>query len=141
MITKEELKYIAQLFSDYMIKEIGNEPGYVVKDAGRLDSSLTQPFQSIDEKELYPTLVDKATMLYYFCIKNHPFEDGNKRMGIFSLLLYLYKNGYWLDATNDELFEITVYTASSKVEDMQIVVEKIKEFVKKHLVISSVEET
>ena len=77
-------------------------------------------------------------MLYYLCIKNHPFEDGNKRMGIFSLLLYLYKNGYWLDTTNDELFDITVYTASSKVEDMQEVVEKIKVFVEEHLVTSSV---
>ena len=136
MITKQELKYIAQLFSDYMIKEINNDPGYIVKDEGRLESSLTQPFQSIEGNELYPTLVDKGSMLYYFCIKNHPFEDGNKRMGIFSLLLYLYKNGYWLDATNDELFDITVYTASSKVEDMAEVVEKIKEFVEKHLVTS-----
>jgi len=136
MITKEELKYIALLFSDYMVKEINNAPGYIVKDEGRLESSLTQPFQSIEGNELYPTLVDKGSMLYYFCIKNHPFEDGNKRMGIFSLLLYLYKNGYWLDATNDELFDITVYTASSKVEDMAEVVEKIKEFVEKHLVTS-----
>jgi len=137
MITKQELKYIAQLFSEYMVKEINNDPGYVVKDEGRLESSLAQPFQSIEGKELYPTLVDKAVMLYYFCIKNHPFEDGNKRMGIFSLLLYLEKNGYWLDATNDELFDITVYTASSKVEDMQEVVEKIKGFVEENLVISS----
>ena len=137
MITKEELKYIAQLFSEYMLKEINNDPGYIVKDEGRLESSLAQPFQSIEGKELYPTLVDKAAMLYYLCIKNHPFEDGNKRMGIFSLLLYLYKNGYWLDTTNDELFDITVYTASSKVEDMQEVVEKIKVFVEEHLVTSS----
>ena len=136
MITKEELKYIAQLFSDYMIKEINNDPGYIVKDEGRLESSLTQPFQSIEGNELYPTLVDKGSMLYYFCIKNHPFEDGNKRMGIFSLLLYLYKNGYWLDATNDELFDMTLYTASSKVEDMAKVVEKIKKFVEEHLVTS-----
>ena len=136
MITKEELKYIALLFSDYMVKEINNAPGYIVKDEGRLESSLTQPFQSIEGNELYPTLVDKGSMLYYFCIKNHPFEDGNKRMGIFSLLLYLYKNGYWLDATNEELFDITVYTASSKVEDMAEVVEKIKEFVEEHLVTS-----
>ena len=136
MITKEELKYIAQLFSDYMVKEINNDPGYIVKDEGRLESSLTQPFQSIEGNELYPTLVDKGSMLYYFCIKNHPFEDGNKRMGIFSLLLYLYKNGYWLDATNDELFDMTLYTASSKVEDMAKVVEKIKKFVEEHLVTS-----
>ncbi len=136
MITKQELKYIAQLFSDYMIKEINNDPGYIVKDEGRLESSLTQPFQSIEGNELYPTLVDKGSMLYYFCIKNHPFEDGNKRMGIFSLLLYLYKNGYWLDATNDELFDMTLYTASSKVEDMAKVVEKIKKFVEEHLVTS-----
>ena len=133
-ITIEELEYIAQLFSEYMIKEIDNDPGYQVRNSGKLDSSITQPFQQIGGNDLYPTLISKASMLYYFCIKNHPFEDGNKRMGIFALLIYLYKNGYWLDTSNEELFDITVYTAGSDVKNMEEVVMKIEEFIKKGIV-------
>ena len=130
-ITTLELQYIAELFSKYMIEEVGNDPGYQVNDIGKLDSSITQPFQQIANQELYPTLISKASMLYYFCIKNHPFEDGNKRMGIFSLLLYLSKNGYWLNTTNEDLFDITVYTAGSDVKDMDTVCRNIQEFIQK----------
>ncbi|MHC1716901.1 MAG: type II toxin-antitoxin system death-on-curing family toxin [Candidatus Dojkabacteria bacterium] len=132
-ITTDELEYLAQLFANQMKEETNVEPGYRVVSMGKLESSITQPFQSIEGKELYPTLIDKATTLYYLCIKNHPFEDGNKRMGIFALLLYLFKNGYWLNTTNDELFDITVYTASSKVEDIENVRKKISEFLENHI--------
>jgi death-on-curing family protein len=73
-------------------------------------------------------------MLYYFCIKNHPFEDGNKRMGIFVLIIYLAKNGYWLDTTNEELFDMTVYTAASGMKEKDEVVKKIEEFVEGNMV-------
>jgi len=132
-ISTQELEYLAQLFAQQMKEEAHVEPGYKVINMGKLESSITQPFQSIDGNELYPTIVDKATMLYYLCVKNHPFEDGNKRMGIFALMLFLYKSGYWLDTTNEELFEITVYTASSKVEDIDQVRNRISEFLVKNM--------
>ena len=129
-IRKEELKYTAQLFAEYMKEETeGNNSAYEVRNTGKLESSITQPFQEIGGQELYPTLVSKASMLYYFCIKNHPFEDGNKRMGIFALIIFLSKNGYWLDTNNEELFDITVYTAASNMKDRGIVVKKIEKFV------------
>ena len=134
-ISKEELEYIAKLFGKYMRKEQeGNSSAYEVRNTGKLDSSITQPFQEIGGQELYPTLVSKGSMLYYFCIKNHPFEDGNKRMGIFALLIYLAKNGYWLDTTNEELFDITVYTAASSMKEKNEVVKKIEEFIENSMV-------
>jgi death-on-curing protein len=133
-IKKEELQYMAELFSEYMKGEEGNNSRYEIRNTGKLESSITQPFQQIGGQDLYPTLTSKAAMIYYLCIKNHPFEDGNKRMGIFSLLLYLAKNGYWLESTNEELFDITVYTAGSDVKEMEKVVEKIERFVERNLV-------
>jgi death on curing protein len=134
-ISKEELEYMAGLFGEYMRKEQeDNSSAYEVRNTGKLESSITQPFQEIGGQELYPTLVSKASMLYYFCIKNHPFEDGNKRMGIFALIMYLAKNGYWLDTTNEELFDMTVYTAASSMKDKDEVVKKIEEFVESSMV-------
>jgi len=133
-ITIEELEYIALLFAEQMEKEVANRPGYRVVNRGKLESSITQPFQQIAGKELYPTIISKAAILYYLCIKNHPFEDGNKRMGIFALILFLEKNGYSLETSNDELFDITVYTASSKVEDMNTVRERLENFLEKSIV-------
>ena len=133
-VSKEELEYIAQLFTEYMRENDGSSSKYEIRSSGKLESSMTQPFQKISDKDLYPTLLSRATMLYYLCIKNHPFEDGNKRMGIFALLIYLAKNGYWLDTTNEELFDITVYTASSDVKDMEEVRERIERFVEGNMV-------
>lgn len=134
-ISKEELEYIANLFGEYMRKEQeDNSSAYEVRNTGKLESSIAQPFQQISGQDLYPTLISKASMLYYFCIKNHPFEDGNKRMGIFALILYLAKNGYWLDTTDEELFDITVYTAASSMKDKDEAVKRIESFVESSIV-------
>jgi len=134
-ISKEELEYMANLFGEYMREEQeDNNSAYEVRNTGKLESSLAQPFQIIAGEELYPTLESKASMLYYFSIKNHPFEDGNKRMGIFALIIYLAKNGYWLDTTNQELFDITVYTAASSMKQKDEVVKRISSFVKNSIV-------
>lgn len=132
-ITKEELEYVAKLFSDYMKQEQeDNNSAYEIRNTGKLESSITQPFQQIGGEDLYPTVVSKAAMLYYFCIKNHPFEDGNKRMGIFALIIYLADNGYWLDTTNEKLFDVTVRTAASSMKEKDQVVGEIKSFIKEN---------
>ena len=134
-ITKEELEYVAKLFGDYMKEEQeGNNSAYEVRNTGKLESSIAQPFQKIGGKDLYPTLVSKAAMLYYFCIKNHPFEDGNKRMGIFALVIYLADNGCWLDTTNEELFNMTVRTAASGMKEKDQVVGEIETFVEENII-------
>ncbi len=134
-ISKEELEYIAKLFSKYMKEQqYDNSSVYEVRNLGKLESSIVQPFQQIGGQDLYPTLVSKASMLYYFCIKNHPFEDGNKRMAIFALIIYLAKNGYWLETTNEELFDVTVYTAASSMKDKDGTVKRIEEFVQDSIV-------
>ncbi len=133
-ITKQELEYVAKLFSDYMKEEQEeNNSAYEVRNTGKLESSIAQPFQKVGGEDLYPTLISKAAMLYYFCIKNHPFEDGNKRMGIFALIIYLAKNGYWLDATNEDLFNLTVRTAASGMNEKDEVVSEIESFVEENI--------
>ena len=133
-IRKEELEYIAQLFTKYMREVDGSSSVYEVRNSGKLDSSITLPFQQVSGVDLYPDVISRASMLFYFCIKNHPFEDGNKRMGIFCMLMYLFKNGFWLDSSEEELFDVTVFVAGSKVEEMEVVVKRIEEFVKEKII-------
>ena len=60
------------------------------KKRGRMfDGSLASIFQSFDGKELYPSVPEKAANLLYFVIKDHPFYDGNKRIGALLFILFL----------------------------------------------------
>jgi len=58
-------------------------------------------YQTFDNKELYPSLEEKAAHILYLIIKDHPFVDGNKRIGSFLFIYYLDKNNY-LYKTNGE---------------------------------------
>jgi len=66
----------------------GNEPGK------KLDGIVNAIYQTFDKKELYPSIEEKAAHLLYFVIKDHPFIDGNKRIGSFLFIVFLTKNEY-----------------------------------------------
>ena len=57
-----------------------------------LEASISDVFQTFDDREVYPTVEEKAAHLLYFLIKNHPFVDGNKRIGAAIFLFFLQKN-------------------------------------------------
>ncbi len=63
------------------------------KERGKMfEGSLNTIFQSFDSKELYPSVPEKAANLLYFIIKDHPFYDGNKRIGALLFILFLTLN-------------------------------------------------
>ncbi len=65
-------------------------------------SALAAPKQTMFGDELHPTLIDKAATLFFLLIKNHPFYDGNKRIALSILRMFLAGNGLHLRATDDE---------------------------------------
>lgn len=83
-----------------------------------LESALNNPRQTFDGHELYPTLTKKAAILYYSLIKNHPFENGNKRTATAALLVFLFINGFRLkrdgDSTEDYLVSLATRVAASQ---------------------------
>ncbi|HEY4475546.1 MAG TPA: type II toxin-antitoxin system death-on-curing family toxin [Candidatus Paceibacterota bacterium] len=99
-----------------------------------LDSALNLPKATFGGKDLYPTLINKATILFYALNKNHPFKNGNKRIALVSLLVFLYINDYWLDAGKEEMFKKTLYVAESKSEDRGRVFKHIQFWISSHLV-------
>ena len=70
-----------------VIKQSGGIDG--IRDNGLLESALNTPFQSFSNEELYPSIQGKAARLCYSIINNHPFIDGNKRIGILAMLMFL----------------------------------------------------
>lgn len=60
----------------------------------KFKGNLSAIYQTFDNKELYPSLEEKAAHLLYFVIKDHPFADGNKRIGSFLFIYFLDKNDY-----------------------------------------------
>ena len=96
-----------------LISKTGGMDG--VRDKNLLDSAIKSPFQTFDGKELYPDLYDKASQLCYSLIENHPFADGNKRIGVHLTLLFLKINNEELKYTQKELIDFGFNIASGKI--------------------------
>ena len=73
------------LLHSVLIAESGGSDG--VRDEGLLDSAVNTPFQTFSGQDLYPTVLEKAVRLGFGLIRNHPFIDGNKRIGTHAMLV------------------------------------------------------
>jgi death on curing protein len=82
---------------------------------GGLESALAQPRMSFGGEELYPTLADKGAALAFTLIQNHPFVDGNKRIGHAALEAFLLLNGYELDAPVDNQEQVILEVAAGRM--------------------------
>jgi death-on-curing protein len=73
-----------------------------VRDLGAIESALTQPQMTFGGEELYPTIDAKASEVCFSLVMNHPFVDGNKRVGHAAMETFLVLNGYELRAEVDD---------------------------------------
>ena len=87
-----------------------------VRDYNRLDSAINAPFHTFGGVDLYPTLEEKGARLAFSLIMNHPFYDGNKRIGAVCLLTFLRLNGIDLLHTQKELELVILNIASEKID-------------------------
>ncbi len=85
-----------------------------LRDLGALDSSLAQPQMAFGGQELYSGLAEKAAALGFSLVCNHPFQDGNKRVGHAAMETFLVLNGGELVADVDEQEEIILRLAAGK---------------------------
>jgi death-on-curing protein len=91
-----------------------------VRDLNLLESALARPKAGFGEYEAYSELFMKVAVLTYSLIKNHPFIDGNKRTGLTSSQVFLKRNGYGLQGTQQELIDFTLAIAEGKLSEEQI---------------------
>ena len=79
------------LLHEQLVATTGGSSG--LRDEGMLDSALNAPFQTFGGEDVYPSLQPKAARLCFGLVKNHPFVDGNKRIGAHVMLVFLALNG------------------------------------------------
>ncbi len=84
-----------------------------VDNRNSLAGILGNILQTFDKKELYPSIEEKAAHLLYFIIKDHPFVDGNKRIGSFLFVYFLDKNKYLYRETGEKKINDNALTALS----------------------------
>ena len=101
-----------------LIAETGGAPG--IRDLGLLESAVARPQATFDAQELYPDRFTKSAALMASLVGNHPFVDGNKRVGITAAGLFLRRNGVQLAATNAEVEELTLHVAQGAMTIDQI---------------------
>jgi len=109
-------------------------PDFSTRFPNVLESCLATPFQTFGRKSLYPTFLAKASILFYLLIKNHPFQNGNKRIAMTTLFTFLYKNKKWLKVDTQELYNFAVWVASSPSKLKDETVKAIEKFIKDYLV-------
>ena len=102
------------LIHDQLIAETGGSPG--LRDEGMLDSALNAPFQTFGGEDVYPSLQQKAARLCFGLVKNHPFVDGNKRIGAHVMLVFLALNGVELQHSQTELSDIILQLAAGEID-------------------------
>lgn len=133
IITIADVEYLAFQLAKEHLSFDEPIPDFSTRFPSVLESCVVTPFQSFSGKALYPTLVAKASILFYLMIKNHPFQNGNKRIAITTVLTFLFSNGKWLKADAQELYNFTVWVAQSPSEFKEQVVSAIQQFIRGHL--------
>jgi len=101
-----------------VIERTGGSTG--VRDLHALQSAIAQPRMSFEGQELYPDLETKATALCFSLVGNHPFVDGNKRVGHAAMETFLVLNGLELDATIEEGVRTMLALAAGELSREQL---------------------
>ena len=135
-LTIQEVEYTAFRMAQELLKFDEPIPDFTTRFPNVLESYLRTPFQKFGRKYLYQTFVSKAAMLFYLMIKNHPFQNGNKRIAITTLLLFLLmhkKN--WVGANIQDFYNFTIWVAQSLSKEKQYVIYAIEGFITKQFII------
>jgi death-on-curing protein len=89
-----------------------------VRDIGLLEAASARPRASAFGADAYPTIPDKAAALLHSLVRNHALVDGNKRLGLASVLAFLGLNGWRLTLTNDEAYDLVIAVATAQLDDV-----------------------
>jgi death-on-curing protein len=103
---------------DLLIEKYGGIHG--IRDIKSLESAIARPFMTFEKENLYPTPILQATALVESLISNHPFLDGNKRIGYVMMRFFLMQNKLDLKATQSEKYDFVINIASGQLNFDQI---------------------
>ena len=123
MIVLQEIKDLHKTLIELFGGLIG------IRDLESLKSAISRPFQTFENKDLYPSTIQKAAALIESIVSNHPFIDGNKRTGYVTMRIFLISNGFDIKASQDEKYQFVIAIASGKLK-----LDKINEWLEEHII-------
>ena len=132
-VTVKEVEHIIFKMAHELLSFNEPIPDFSTRSPNILESCLAAPFQTFGGKFLYPRFLTRVGILFYLMIKNHPFENGNKRIAITTLFTFLFANNKWLTADIQELYNFTVWIAQSPSQFKDESVKAIEKFLRSHM--------
>ena len=135
-LSVKEVEYVAHSLAQKLMEWGEPIPSFETRYPYILESCLATPRQAFGGRDMYFTLLKKSSILFYLMIKNHPFQNGNKRTAVMTLFYFLLKNEKWLKVTNQELYNFSVWVASSDAKVKKETVNATETYLKQHLVSS-----
>ncbi|MFA6534591.1 MAG: type II toxin-antitoxin system death-on-curing family toxin [Patescibacteria group bacterium] len=130
----QEIETIAYRLAQTKMTGAEPIPAFDTRFPNVLERCLAAPRQNFAEQFLYPTLLAKAAILFYLLIKNHPFQNGNKRIAMASLLVFLFRNRKWIKVDQRKLYEFAMWVAQSPASFKDETLKLIVRFLADHLI-------
>ena len=105
-------------FHSRVIADFGGDPG--LRERGILESAAAMPRAMFAGEYLHPDVMSMAAAYHFHPRANHPFMDGNKRVGVATAEIFLHANGLEFAASDDEVVELTLGTANGALGRQQL---------------------
>lgn len=133
----EQIKKSITRFKQRLMKDDEASDLFGAEVSEKLLALLGNVKQAFGGKDVYPTLEEKAAHLLYFAVKNHPFVDGNKRIGALLFILFLVQNNYLINKRGERkindsaLTAVTLLVAESRPAQKEVMVKLIVNLINK----------
>ncbi|MBU1159778.1 type II toxin-antitoxin system death-on-curing family toxin [Patescibacteria group bacterium] len=133
-LTIREVEYTAYFLAKNFMEWDEPIPDFNSRFPNILESCIATPFQTFRKKGLYKGFIGKSAALFYLMIKNHPFQNGNKRIAMTTLLYFLRKNKKWIHVDNKEFYNFAKWVAESNPKIRKETIKAIEKFLETYIV-------
>ncbi len=98
---------------------------FEVRDAGLLEAAAARPRASVMGRDAYPDLATKAAALLHSIVTNHALVDGNKRLGLAAVIVFLGVNDHRLALTEDEAYDLVMAVADGTLQEVPAIAPRL----------------
>ena len=134
LLSINDIQFVAHALAEETMRWNEPIPPFHTRYPEKLESCLATMAQTFDGKPLYPGIINHSAILFYLMIKNHPFQNGNKRIAVTSLLVFLSQNDKWLRTDEQSLYNFAVWVAESPSELKDETLRAVAKFIEKNLI-------
>lgn len=133
-LTIKDVEYTAHSLAQQTMSWSEPIPDFSTRYTNALERCIEAPFQTFGGRQLYPGIIKKSAILFYLMIKNHPFQNGNKRLAMTTLFIFLFQNKKWIKVDTQELYNFAVWVAASNAKLKEDTVRAVESFLSNYII-------